>query len=121
MLGTTVSQGFFIVRRVRAALDALDTEIASLNSIVNRFRAFAREDEELNIGDNVSFSGRVKLTGSNHSTPDVTGAVLLVTERWVHIEVERYIAEDEEIVSEVYRRLGRNLRKIGRHINVTNF
>ena len=110
-----------VVRRVRAVLDELDAEIASLNLLVNRFRAFDRDGEELNIGDNVSFVGLVRLSGSDHATSDVTGTVLLVTERWVHVEVERYIEEDGEILSKVYRRLGRNLLKIGRHINVTNF
>ena len=110
-----------VVHRVRAALDELDTEINSLNLLVNRIRAYDRDGEELNIGDCVSFIGSVRLPGSDRVTSDVTGTVLLVTERWVHVEVERYIEEDGEIVSRVYRRFGRNLLKIGRHVNVTNF
>ena len=110
-----------VFRRVRAALDELDTEITSLNLLVNRIRAYDRDGEEMNIGDCVSFIGSVRLPGSDRATSDVTGTVLLVTERWVHVEVERYIEEDGEIVSRVYRRLGRNLMKIGRHVNVTNF
>ena len=110
-----------VVHRVRTALDELDTEINSLNLLVNRIRAYDRDGEELNIGDCVSFIGSVRLPGSDRATSDVTGTVLLVTERWVHVEVERYIEEDGEIVSRVYRRRSRNLLKIGRHINVTNF
>ena len=110
----------YAINQVRMSLDVLEHELVSLDRIAQRFPAFDHFGEEITIGDNVSFVGRVRLTGASRLTSDVTGTILDVTEHWVHVQVIRQVGEDV-IEGKIFLRKGRNLIKIGRHVNVTNF
>ena len=109
------------IAKVKTSLEELEKELEALNRVVTGSRVFDNNGEALTIGDNVTFIGRVVLPGSNIKTADVTGTVCHISEHFVHVEVLKYNQSSNSTERKIIRRASRNLLKIGRDINVTNF
>ena len=111
----------YAIAQVKTSLEVLENELEYLNRVVTGSRVFDNNAEALTIGDNVTFIGRIALPGSNIQTEDVTGTVCHISEHFVHVEVLKFNQASNATERKIVRRASRNLVKIGRNINVTNF